>query len=278
MGIVLAFVLHANAKVSIANQRVVTHGGAGALVDDVIDKLTDRVLKVSALRGRDLDKSQVARTHSGQRHGPLQIRSAPHSHSPHHCIGVFRPCQSALERLPVLREWRSGKGHQLLPSRRTTLFKGAALLASLFVQESQVVASAADSDSSNSTVADTRPQKYLLASQTLVKALKESIEVNRNDEEYNKKADVAKDAVREFVSTWRDDKRVKDEVSYKAITDTLKELGAFYQKNGGRADLSEEVRNRLLELLTVAETDLGPPVKEQSLISQVFDAVGSVKR
>ncbi|GMH43124.1 hypothetical protein BSKO_11046 [Bryopsis sp. KO-2023] len=67
--------------------------------------------------------------------------------------------------------------------------------------------------------------------------------------EVRRKADDAKNLVREFVLSWRGDIRVSKEASYKEIAEALTELGNFYMKNGQRmklpSDLSAEIRGHL---------------------------------
>eukprot|EP00747_Dinoflagellata_sp_TGD_P064473 gnl/TRDRNA2_/TRDRNA2_153922_c1_seq4.p1 gnl/TRDRNA2_/TRDRNA2_153922_c1~~gnl/TRDRNA2_/TRDRNA2_153922_c1_seq4.p1 ORF type:complete len:244 (-),score=25.89 gnl/TRDRNA2_/TRDRNA2_153922_c1_seq4:230-895(-) len=150
-----------------------------------------------------------------------------------------------------------------LPSdlyRRSSLFRGAAALSSVLMQASWNSAGATES---STTTVDKRPKRYLELSRKLVSAVKDAIEFERisgSDErkELAKRADNAQKVAMDWASQWRENPRVKREVSYKAITGALQEMEAFYEKNGGDAPLSEEVSTRAIELLGKADEDLGP--------------------
>eukprot|EP00747_Dinoflagellata_sp_TGD_P064474 gnl/TRDRNA2_/TRDRNA2_153922_c1_seq5.p1 gnl/TRDRNA2_/TRDRNA2_153922_c1~~gnl/TRDRNA2_/TRDRNA2_153922_c1_seq5.p1 ORF type:complete len:252 (-),score=14.68 gnl/TRDRNA2_/TRDRNA2_153922_c1_seq5:230-919(-) len=158
-----------------------------------------------------------------------------------------------------------------LPSdlyRRSSLFRGAAALSSLLVQASW---NSARATASSTPADDKRPKSYLELSRKLVSAVKDSLELERisdNDERtekltkrfgnaYNQAMEISM-LTMDWNSQWRENPRVKREVSYKAITGALQEMEAFYEKNGGDAPLSEEVSTRAIELLGKADEDLGP--------------------
>eukprot|EP01025_Chloroclados_australasicus_P033412 TRINITY_DN3408_c0_g1_i5.p2 TRINITY_DN3408_c0_g1~~TRINITY_DN3408_c0_g1_i5.p2 ORF type:complete len:191 (+),score=11.28 TRINITY_DN3408_c0_g1_i5:66-638(+) len=103
------------------------------------------------------------------------------------------------------------------------------------------------------------PKGYLDTTTKLVSNLKESIETElggAEEREVRRKADSAKEQVREFVSKWRDDPRVKADASYVNVTGALQELGQFYMKYGQRSRLSESVANSVIQQLNSAELAL----------------------
>lgn len=73
-----------------------------------------------------------------------------------------------------------------------------------------------------------------------------------------------KDLVRQFINRWRDDRAVQDVSSFRDISAVLRDLGQFYQKNGQRAALSDEVREEVLAKLRAAEATF-PPEREKIL-------------
>ena len=74
--------------------------------------------------------------------------------------------------------------------------------------------------------------------------------------EVRRKADPAKENVKEFVSKWRDDQRVSWHPSHQEVLDTVNELGAFYRKAGPRSKLSEEAKDSILAHLDRIEASL----------------------
>ncbi|KAK9823752.1 hypothetical protein WJX72_005160 [[Myrmecia] bisecta] len=108
------------------------------------------------------------------------------------------------------------------------------------------------------------PKGYEDLARKLVQALKESIVVDRDgatENEIRRKADPAKDLVKQWVSKWNGDRIVKDEDSYKQVTAALQELGAFYTKNGQRSRLTKATAESLLAKLQAAEDAL--PVQDK---------------
>eukprot|EP01026_Neomeris_dumetosa_P034344 TRINITY_DN27637_c0_g1_i5.p2 TRINITY_DN27637_c0_g1~~TRINITY_DN27637_c0_g1_i5.p2 ORF type:complete len:201 (-),score=8.40 TRINITY_DN27637_c0_g1_i5:206-769(-) len=105
----------------------------------------------------------------------------------------------------------------------------------------------------------TLPQGYVDTTTKLVDKLQESIQVELDgaeEREVRRKADSAKDLVKEFVRKWRDDPRVRSDASYIGVSGALQELGQFYMKNGQRSRLSQQVADSVLRQLRQAETAL----------------------
>lgn len=113
------------------------------------------------------------------------------------------------------------------------------------------------------------PQRYVDTARSLVDALREAVYADLGgapEREVRRKADPAKDLVRQFMSRWRDAGEVAGEVSYAELTGAIRQLGEFYLSNGQRARLSEEVGQALLARLDAAEAALPPPPEKKSLL------------
>lgn len=113
------------------------------------------------------------------------------------------------------------------------------------------------------------PQRYVDTARSLVDALREAVYSDLNgdpEREVRRKADPAKDLVRQFMTRWRDEQEVSGEVSYSELTAAIRQLGEFYLKNGQRARLSDEVGQALLARLDAAEAALPPPPEKKSLL------------
>ena len=111
-------------------------------------------------------------------------------------------------------------------------------------------------------------RSYALA-RSLVEALRDAVYSDLSgapEREVRRKADPAKDLVRQFMTRWRDEREVAGEESYTELTAAIRQLGEFYLKNGQRARLSEEVGQALLAKLDAAEAALPPPPEKKSLL------------
>ncbi|GAB4820470.1 hypothetical protein N2152v2_007516 [Parachlorella kessleri] len=106
----------------------------------------------------------------------------------------------------------------------------------------------------------------------LIQSLEDAIQVDLDgaeEREVRRKADPAKNLVREFVQKWRDAPLLQEQQSHRRISDTIQQLGRFYQTNGVRARLSQDVGSQLLRQLHQAEEAL-PPLPEQKLLPFPF--------
>merc|ERR1711971_1116840 len=159
-------------------------------------------------------------------------------------------------------------GNHLLPRRRTAILKGVALLSPLLVQGSLRPAWAKlDKDID-----------YTLQCQKLVEKLRESVNIVAKDEiEFRRDAQEAKDEVKEFIDKTRDNAGVKEYQSYKEITNTLKALGKFYNDNDSMTPLTKEIKATVNDLLDKAEEALGPKLQEPSILDRLADKFEDVK-
>lgn len=76
-----------------------------------------------------------------------------------------------------------------------------------------------------------------------------------------RRADPAKERVREFVGRWRDDPQVDGTEYHEEVKAAIAELGAFYGRAGPRAAVTREVRESVLAHLARAEAALPPAEK-----------------
>ena len=112
------------------------------------------------------------------------------------------------------------------------------------------------------------PQAYENTARSLVEALRDAIDADlagSPEREVRRKADPAKDLVRQFMTRWRDAPVVRDDESYRQLTAAIQQLGAYYMASGQRARLSEAVGQELLGKLEAAEAALPPPPEKKSL-------------
>lgn len=111
------------------------------------------------------------------------------------------------------------------------------------------------------------PKAYSRTMHKLVDALRASIEAEADgakEAEVRRKADPAKELVREFVGKWQDNPAVAGDPSHDEMRGVLSELGRFYQSAGPRSRLSAEVKGRVLQRLAAVEAAL--PEQEKSLL------------
>ena len=113
------------------------------------------------------------------------------------------------------------------------------------------------------------PEGYLKTARSLIEALRDAVDMDLSgapEIEVRRKADPAKDLVRQFMSRWREAPIVRDDVSYAQLTGAIRDLGEFYTKNGQRSRLSEKVGQTLLARLEAAENALPPAPEKKSLL------------
>ncbi|GFR47648.1 hypothetical protein Agub_g9391 [Astrephomene gubernaculifera] len=138
----------------------------------------------------------------------------------------------------------------VLASRRRALFTLAAGALSLSLLPGSVHA---DEDAK-------LPKEYRQLVKRLSEGLRETIEAEASgasEAEVRRKADPAKDTVREFVRKWRDNARVSGDITHAEIKEALAELGEYYMAHGQRARLSPGVRDSVLGHLDAARAALG---------------------
>jgi Photosystem II Pbs27 len=112
------------------------------------------------------------------------------------------------------------------------------------------------------------PKGYLDTARSLVEALRDAVDTDLSgapEREVRRKADPAKDLVRQFMTRWKDVPLVKDDVSYTQLTGAIKELGEFYMKNGQRSRLPDDIGQALLARLEAAENALPPEIEKKSI-------------
>ncbi|KAG6551193.1 hypothetical protein Mapa_007429 [Marchantia paleacea] len=101
------------------------------------------------------------------------------------------------------------------------------------------------------------PKAYLKSARGVVTKLRDSFSGgSKNESEFRRNADSAKEAIRDYVANWRGSKALATEESYQAVEKALRVLGEFYSKKGPRAVLPEDVRTRVLEALQTADDAL----------------------
>ncbi|KAL2621675.1 hypothetical protein R1flu_001880 [Riccia fluitans] len=101
------------------------------------------------------------------------------------------------------------------------------------------------------------PKAYLKSARGVVTKLRDSFNgESKNESQFRRNADSAKEAIRDYVANWRGSKEVSSEESYQALEKALRVLGEFYSKQGPRAVLPEDVRARVLESLQAADDNL----------------------
>ncbi|GLC42054.1 hypothetical protein PLESTM_001281000 [Pleodorina starrii] len=118
------------------------------------------------------------------------------------------------------------------------------------------------------------PKEYRQLVKRLSEGLSESIEAEASgasEAEVRRKADPAKDTVREFVRKWRDNPRVSSDITHAELKEALAELGEFYLAYGQRTKLTPPVRESVLRHLSAARAALpGEPEKKGSGLLDLF--------
>mmetsp|Transcript_32378 Transcript_32378/g.76871 ORF Transcript_32378/g.76871 Transcript_32378/m.76871 type:complete len:209 (+) Transcript_32378:103-729(+) len=116
------------------------------------------------------------------------------------------------------------------------------------------------------TTDDPRPAGYLKNASQLVDKLLESLQMEEDgagEYEVRRKGDEVKPLVREFVSRWKDDKRLEGDVARSEIQEAIKELADFYMKNGQRKGIPRDIIASVRQHLIVAQETL--PEQESRL-------------
>ncbi|KAK3146094.1 hypothetical protein QOZ80_3BG0261550 [Eleusine coracana subsp. coracana] len=102
------------------------------------------------------------------------------------------------------------------------------------------------------------PKAYLKAAREVVRTLRESLEEDDGGDiaKFRRNADAAKESIREFLGGWRGQQAVAAEESYVALEKAIRSLAEFYSKAGPSASLPQEVKNKILDDLNIAEAYL----------------------
>lgn len=82
-----------------------------------------------------------------------------------------------------------------------------------------------------------------------------------------RKADGARDSVRQFIDKWKRDPRVRDSEACIETAAALEELGQYYMRRGQRAALDRDSAVSILAHLAAAEAALPQRVADTGLLS-----------
>ena len=85
-----------------------------------------------------------------------------------------------------------------------------------------------------------------------------------------RRADNAREPVREFLTRWKSDSRVIGSRTYGEMSGTLSDLGQYYMKRGQRSAIDRETADKLLARLDVAEGGLPEEEARQGLLGGLF--------
>lgn len=85
-----------------------------------------------------------------------------------------------------------------------------------------------------------------------------------------RKADSARDPVREFITKWRDASSVQRSPVFKETSSALEELGQYYMKRGQRVALDKSTVNSVLGKLERAEAGLPPEEEKKGMLRGLF--------
>lgn len=177
--------------------------------------------------------------------------------------------RSQHQQLTYTKKDNSARLHDPIPqynkyiSRRSSIFALSLLTIPTLGYTLPQIAAAEEQNTSS------LPKQYTDTVRSLIQALKDSIDADINGEperEVRRKADPAKDLVRQFMTRWKDNNDVKDSESYIQIVDAIQQLGQFYISKGQRARLDTSVANSLLLKLDKADMTLPPAPEKKSLL------------
>lgn len=107
------------------------------------------------------------------------------------------------------------------------------------------------------------PKAYTSLAEKIASSLRDSIEAEAQgapEAEVRRKADPAKESVKEFVAKWRGDSRVSWHPSHEELLGMVTELGAFYRQAGPRSKMSLQVRESILSHLDRMEASFKAPL------------------
>lgn len=228
-------------------------------------------------RGVQQQKQAIAAVHSNHSTRRLNVafRVSRQTQAPSHAAqSVAAAVEQQNERAPHQRDAAAAAAQ---PSRRQLLrsIPAAAVAAALVL--TQAPASSAAEDAGLGALekqlpglpapGPELPKTYQRTMHRLVKALRDTIETEAagaKEFEVRRKADGAKDLVKEFVGKWQDNGDVAGDLTHTEMKDAISELGRFYQAKGPRARLDTSTRDSILAHLAAVEAGL--PEEEKSLL------------
>ena len=205
------------------------------------------------LKMRLTDRSHRARSHS---------REAVHAPSPMKACASKSHCISSEYILP--------RGVDL--DRRTLLEALSAQLLSLGFF--QCIISPQESLAALEPSSIKLPKAYTSLVEKIASSLHDSIAAESQgapEAEVRRKADPAKENVKEFVAKWRGNPRVSWHPSHEELLDIVTELGAFYRQAGPRSKLSNEAKSSILAHIGKMEDSLKAPLSSDDGESSVIE-------
>jgi hypothetical protein len=110
----------------------------------------------------------------------------------------------------------------------------------------------------------TVPRGYRNTVEGLITSVRDALDADDRgapERDVRRRADPARERVREFVGKWRDSPVVSGTVYHEEVKAAIAELGAFYSKAGPRAAVTRDVRASVLAHLERAEAALPPAEK-----------------
>lgn len=85
-----------------------------------------------------------------------------------------------------------------------------------------------------------------------------------------RKADNARDPVREFINKWKPDPRVENSTTLRELSGALSDLGQYYMQRGQRAAVDKGTATQLLARLERAEAALPAEETKKGPFSNLF--------
>ncbi|GAX81881.1 hypothetical protein CEUSTIGMA_g9309.t1 [Chlamydomonas eustigma] len=164
------------------------------------------------------------------------------------------------------------------PSRRAALI--------LFSSCMAVVSSDDISGKALAVEGNELPKAYRTVSEKIIKSLRDSVAAENSgasENEVRRKADPAKENVREFMSKWKDNPKVSWHPSHDEFVSAITDLGQFYQKAGPRARMTEGIKEVLLAHMDAAaatlssENTLNQGFKKEAMVGGSSSWTGSKK-
>lgn len=85
-----------------------------------------------------------------------------------------------------------------------------------------------------------------------------------------RKADNARDPVREFIGKWKKDLRVQNSPTYRELSGALSDLGQYYMERGQRAAVDKRTASRIMARLENAEAALPAEEPKEGFLSKII--------
>lgn len=117
------------------------------------------------------------------------------------------------------------------------------------------------------------PKDYVRLTRQLIKGLREPVELEQmgaSELEVRKKADNAREPVRQFINNWKDKQSVRNTIAYRETAAALEELGQYYIRKGQRAALDKATADSILRHLDAAEAQLPVESEKKGVLSGLF--------